>query len=195
MIQWVVNKNLNFIKNELGIVDEYKIDDIRYGLETLIGETFKLTVIMSLSILIGKGIEFFTVTALLFTIRTAIGGTHAKSLMGCLVKSTILYMFLFFVSSKIHTIPIIVNYVCIAIIMYVLSTVKYKTKLDKSGNDEKKNLFLRLRLICTAGGFLLLTGFWFNSLYSLVFFTESIMILDYLKVRREENAKEIRVKE
>lgn len=67
MFQNLVKMNVNFISNQLKITDEDKIDEIRYGIETILGEVFKLTVIFLVSLYINKEIEFIVVF-LLFSI-------------------------------------------------------------------------------------------------------------------------------
>ena len=96
MFQNLVKMNVNFISNKLKITDEDKIDEIRYGIETILGEVFKLTVIFLVSLYINKELEFIIVFLLFSNIRTAIGGSHAKSLMGCLVKSLLLFLTLYY---------------------------------------------------------------------------------------------------
>lgn len=186
MFQNLVKMNVNFISNQLKITDEDKIDEIRYGVETILGEVFKLTVIFLVSLYINKEIEFIVVFLLFSNIRTAIGGSHAKSLMGCLVQSLLLFLALYYIADKIPYIPLLIEVTVIPSIIFVLSTVKYKTKIDQSGNDEIKNKKLRLKLIIKSLIALIISRIFFINLYNLIFITLVSIIIDYLRVRREE---------
>lgn len=183
MLQTIVRTNVHFITKEMKITDEYEIDKIRFGIETILGEVFKLSIIFLISLLINKGIEFFIVLSLLLSIRTTIGGSHAKSLIGCLFTSLLLFIILYYFSYKITNVPYFIEITIIPVIIFVLSTVKYKNKIDKSGNNEEKNKILRIKLISIASIALVISRFFFYEAYSLILITETIIILDYLKVR------------
>lgn len=186
MFQNLVKMNVNFISNQLKITDEDKIDEIRYGIETILGEVFKLTVIFLVSLFIGKEIEFCVVFLLLANIRSVIGGSHAKSLMGCLFTSLLLFLTLYYISDKITYIPVLIEVIVIPIIIFVLSTVKYKNKIDQSGSDDVKNKRLRIKLIVISLTSLVISKIFFIHLYNLIFITLVSIIIDYLRVRREE---------
>ena len=106
--------------------------------------------------------------------------------MGCLVQSLLLFLVLYYIADKITYIPILIEVIVIPSIIFVLSTVKYKTKIDQSGNDEIKNKRLRIKLIIKSLIALIISRIFFIHLYNLIFITLVSIIIDYLRVRREE---------
>lgn len=106
--------------------------------------------------------------------------------MGCLVKSLLLFLTLYYIADKIPYIPLLIELIVIPSILFVLSTVKYKTKIDQSGDNEIKNKKLRIKLISKAVIVLIISRIFFINLYNLIFITLVSIIIDYLRVRREE---------
>ncbi|MDU1854158.1 MAG: hypothetical protein E6789_01435, partial [Clostridium baratii] len=98
----------------------------------------------------------------------------------------LLFLVLYYIAYKITYIPILIEVIVIPSIIFVLSTVKYKTKIDQSGNDEIKNKRLRIKLIIKSLIALIISRIFFIHLYNLIFITLVSIIIDYLRVRREE---------
>lgn len=148
----------------------------------LIGELCKIIIVYIISFIINKQIEFLIVMSLMISIRGAIGGGHAKSFIGCIVKSSIVLISLFLLASKIKEIPTMVEIIIIPIIIIVLKKVKYKIKLDKSGTNELKNKGLRKKLISIVILYIFVFKSFLEQYYSLVFITICFIVIDYLRM-------------
>ncbi|SHJ41814.1 accessory gene regulator B [Clostridium cavendishii DSM 21758] len=146
MILKIVRKITDFIAKANNITDEYKIDRIRYGIEVIVKEGIKFTSLLLISILFHKVPEFIIITALIVGIRRRIGGGHCKGFVSCFVKTSIFYISIFLISSNISRINIIGQVVISLITIYVLLTVKYKTKLVAEGN-RNQNFKIKLKVI------------------------------------------------
>lgn len=180
MIQTIVKKNTSFITKELNIDDNIQIDKIKYGLELLLSEMFKLSILLIEAIFINKVAEFILITLLLCSIRTAIGGSHSKSFNGCMIKSICIYNFLYLLSASIKEIPLMISILSILFIIIVLSQVTYKNKINTKINSKEKNIKLRVKLVLISISSILITMFFIKDICNLTIYTQLIIIIDYL---------------
>ena len=119
-----IKKQLNFIVSNLGLTDIYEIDKIRYGLEVFYGETSKILIMITFSILLGKLPAFILMITLLMLIRPYIGGSHAKSYFSCMVQSNLSFITIYYLSYIIPTINIYINAIFILFFIIVARTFK-----------------------------------------------------------------------
>lgn len=184
MLQKAVRWNVNFIVKALNITDKYEIDRIRYGVETLLGESTKTVIIFILSLFSGRTIDFLIVSSMMILFRSKIGGTHAKSFTGCLIRTLVLFYILYFLGDLTVNMPLWIQVVITVLIGAVLSTVKYKTKLDDSGKDETMNKKLRIQLIIVATLSIAICKIFYSKAIGLLLVTLSYIILDYIYMKR-----------
>lgn len=184
MLQKAVRWNVNFIVKALNITDKYEIDRIRYGVETLLGELTKTVVIFTISLFTGRVIDFFIVSSMMILFRSKIGGTHAKSYTRCLIRTLVLFYVLYFLGDMTVNMPLFIQVVITLLIGAVLSTVKYKTKLDDSGKDETMNKKLRIQLLIVAALSIAICKIFYSKAIGLLFVTLSYIILDYIYMKR-----------
>lgn len=180
MIKKIVNFNLKFIELNLGINDYYKLDRIRYGLEVFFGELIKFMIILTMSIAIKKVNEFFIILFMLISIRCKIGGTHARSFNGCLVKSIIKFLFLYCVGDLVN-IPEVLVYIIIFLTIIVLFKLKYKTKVGNI-NDSQMDNRLKVEVVSAIVISMILIKKYLYSYYNLLLITQLYILLDYLKI-------------
>lgn len=180
MIKKIVNFNLKFIELNLGINDYYKLDRIRYGLEVFFGELIKFMIILTISIAIKKVNEFFIILFMLILIRCKIGGTHARSFNGCLVKSIIKFLFLYCVGDLVD-IPEVLVYIIIFLTIIVLFKLKYKTKVGNI-NDLQMDNRLKVEVVSVIVISMILIKKYLYSYYNLLLLTQLYILLDYLKI-------------
>lgn len=180
MLKAAVKWNVDFITKVLDITDQYEIDRIRYGIETLIGEGIKTLVVFISSLLINKGLEFCLVYFMMILFRSKIGGTHAKSFMGCLIRSFILFNVLFIFGDLIVTMPLIIKVLIILFALIVFSRAKYRTRLDKSGKDETLNRKLRVQLIFSMILLIIIGNIFFKDVSTLLLMTLLYIVVDHI---------------
>lgn len=126
-----IKKQLDFIVNTTGKTDIYEIDNIRYGLEVLYGEFFKLLIMFIVSLLLNKFSVFILLIILLILIRPLIGGSHAKTYIVCMIQSNILFIaiyYLAYILPKVNTFIHIIIITLSIIIVRVFNPVNPKRK-------------------------------------------------------------------
>lgn len=128
-LEFVVNNLLVFLEKELNLDNNSK-EKIRYGLDVLIGEMLKLIAIFLISLYLNKVQEFFIILTSFFIIRVKIGGTHAKTYMGCLSRSIATFCLLYFIGEKI-TVNINITILCIVVSCIIINKIKLKDKYDR----------------------------------------------------------------
>ncbi|MGL5634386.1 MAG: accessory gene regulator B family protein [Sarcina sp.] len=135
-MEFIVNNLLVFLEKELGLDSKSK-EKIRYGLDVLVGEMVKLIVIFLVSLYLNKVQEFFIILASFFIIRIRIGGTHAKTYMGCLLRSIFNFCLIYFIADKI-TISTSVAILFTVISCILITKIELKDKYDRIIDTQKK---------------------------------------------------------
>jgi len=143
MISILVKKIVNFIATESNIEDIYYLDRIRYGVEIFISEGIKFFIILLISIMLKRLPEFFIITVLILGVRTKLGGGHCKSFARCFIKTTGIYLSMYFLSSII-IIPRFIRVLILVSVIATIFTAKYRTKI-KAIEDPK--VILKLKLV------------------------------------------------
>jgi len=108
MKQNILNHCLGFISSNRPDIDEIKLDEIRYGLEAIYMTITKTVVIFTISIILDIFIEMFLLLLFFNILRTTGFGLHATKSWICLLSSTLIFIFLPFIS-KIIYIPIFIK--------------------------------------------------------------------------------------
>ncbi|MBE6061014.1 accessory gene regulator B family protein [Clostridium sp. UBA5988] len=143
MINILVKNIVNFIATESNIEDIYYLDRIRYGVEIFISEGIKFFIILLISIMLKRLPEFFIITVLILGVRTKLGGGHCKSFARCFIKTTVIYLSMYFLSSII-IIPRLIRILILVSVVATIFTAKYRTKI-KAIEAPKVILKLKLR--------------------------------------------------
>ncbi|MGL5067522.1 MAG: accessory gene regulator B family protein [Sarcina sp.] len=175
----MTNRILSFLEQELCLEDNVK-EKIRYGLEVLIGEGIKLIIIFLISLYFGKGQEFFIVMGV-FLLRIYIGGTHAKTYMGCLLRSIFNFLLIYFLG-EVVPINLKGSIILILICISIIPSIQYKDKFNKP-IKHKSNKRLNCELI-----FMILVGAGIVKIivpenYNLLIITLIYIFCDYLILR------------
>ena len=108
MKQNVLGYCLNLISNTRPDIDEIKLDEIRYGLEAIYITLTKTVVIFTLAIILDIFKEMFLLLLFFNILRTTGFGLHATKGWICLLSSSLIFIFLPFIS-KIITIPLLIK--------------------------------------------------------------------------------------
>lgn len=108
MKQNVLGYCLNLISDTRPDIDDIKLDEIRYGLEAIYITLTKTVVIFTLAIILNIFKEMFLLLLFFNILRTTGFGLHATKGWICLLSSSLVFIFLPFIS-KMITIPIFIK--------------------------------------------------------------------------------------
>ncbi len=86
--------------------------------------------------------EFFIITVLILGVRTKLGGGHCKSFARCFIKTTGIYLSMYFLSSII-IIPRLIRVLILVSVIATIFTAKYRTKIKAI---EAPKVILKLKL-------------------------------------------------
>ena len=162
MVKKLVQINLNFIKNNTEINDIYELDKIRYGLEVFFNDLLKFIVIFLISFYLNKSFAFLIITFLFLGIRIFIGGSHRKTVMGCLIHSTCLYLATYYLANIFpNSIKINIIIIIIALILILkydpINRHRKKTATFLKKSNQKYIALLNICVWCLVSNFLLPT--------------------------------------
>ena len=92
MVDEICNRLTLRIKKEIPDVDDERAEVINYGLQLLIGEIPKTLIIIGIAWILG--VLDLTILALILMLpyRTAAGGVHLKTHIGCIVATSVFYI-------------------------------------------------------------------------------------------------------
>ena len=92
MVDEICNRLTLRIKKEIPDVDDERAEVINYGLQLLIGEIPKTLIIIGIAWILG--VLDLTILALILMLpyRTASGGVHLKTHIGCIVATSVFYI-------------------------------------------------------------------------------------------------------
>ncbi|MBS4958765.1 MAG: accessory gene regulator B family protein [Clostridium sp.] len=188
-----IKKQLDFIVNTTGKTDIYEIDNIRYGLEVLYGEFFKLLIMFIISLLLNKFSVFILLIILLILIRPLIGGSHAKTYIGCMIQSNILFISIYYLA---YTLPKINTFIHIIIITLSIIIVRVFNPVNpkrKTINTHYKNFkFKNVVTIVLIGWFVISTLFLSNYYIKCGLLLILYIIIDFFK-EAYKNEKKITI--
>ena len=188
-----IKKQLDFIVNTTGKTDIYEIDNIRYGLEVLYGEFFKLLIMFIISLLLNKFSVFILLIILLILIRPLIGGSHAKTYIGCMIQSNILFISIYYLA---YTLPKINTFIHIIIITLSIIIVRVFNPVNpkrKTINTHYKNFkFKNIVTIVLIGWFVISTLFLSNYYIKCGLLLILYIIIDFFK-EAYKNEKKITI--
>lgn len=81
----------NKIKAKLPDIDQERLEIINYGLQLFIGEIPKIFIIIAIAFFLGVGWLTLLAYILILPYRSASGGFHLKTHIGCIIGSTIFF--------------------------------------------------------------------------------------------------------
>ena len=81
----------NRIRKEMLDIDDEKAEVINYGLQNIIGEIPKTFLVLAIAYFFGILKETLITFLLLIPYKSASGGLHLKTHLGCIIATTIFY--------------------------------------------------------------------------------------------------------
>ena len=101
MIEKICTFLTNRIKKEMPEIDEERAEVINYGLQNIIGEIPKVFLLFGMAFLLGILKEIVFMFIALAPYRSASGGIHLKTHIGCIIGTTLFYCGTVFLSQNI----------------------------------------------------------------------------------------------
>lgn len=188
-----IKKQLDFIVNTTGKTDIYEIDNIRYGLEVLYGEFFKLLIMFIISLLLNKFSVFILLIILLILIRPLIGGSHAKTYTGCMIQSNILFISIYYLAYILPKVNTFIHIIIITLSIIIVRVFNPVNPKRKTVNTHYKNFkFKNIVTIVLISWFVISTLFLSNYYIKCGLLLILYIIIDFFK-EAYKNEKKITI--
>lgn len=142
VIDILADKISLFIKDNTKFKSEDDVAKMKYSLQIIFGESFKLTVLLILFLIIGNLKYLLFSMGILFTTRPLIGGYHFKTVMGCLISSIIFFLITCIIGPIIPKLNILAYYIIsIIIILIVFLKSPFPNRVRPIKNKKRKQTF------------------------------------------------------
>ena len=112
--------------------DAFYEDEIRYGLEIVLGGLIQIVIIMAIALLLGMGEEVLAIITSTALFRRYSGGPHCQAYYRCTITSLITFIVLAYISSHIPTIYLPVYMAGVSIL--VILVIHYYVPVDNPIN-------------------------------------------------------------
>lgn len=154
-MQIIVNALLSKIREYNPELNEAQINSRRFGLESLINEMSKALLYLLIFTVFSLAGYYLLSLLIYSTIRLATGGYHAKSYLGCLIVSFIVFIVTVF-SGQYIDLTIMERSIILAvslIITIIFAPVKHKNTTRKNIAKARSFKLLSVVLVVFWGGF------------------------------------------
>ena len=105
----------NRIRKEMPEIDDERAEVINYGIQIIIGEVPKVFIMLAVGLVLGIFKETLLSFLFLIPYRGASGGFHAKTHIGCILSTCIMYCGVAFISKYI-VLTEVIKYIIIGIV-------------------------------------------------------------------------------
>ena len=148
-MQIIVNALLSKIKEYNPELNEAQINSRRFGLETLVNELSKALIYLIIAAIFSLTGYYLLSLFIYSTLRLATGGYHAKSYIGCLVSSFIVFAAAIFAGQYVEMTVWMQAAALIAafVITLIFAPVKHKNTTRKNLANLKRYRLLSLVLV------------------------------------------------
>lgn len=191
MTNTFVKKQVDYIVKNAKITDIYEIDRIRFGIEVFYNETIKIMVMLTIAIILNKLLPFIIMFSLLILIRPHIGGSHAKSLMECMVKSNLAFFIIYILGSIIPKFNLAFQLFFVISSIYFVFKYKPVNPLRKKINTSYKKVKFKYIVAFTVLSWFLVSNIFLSSyLINCGWLIIIYILIDFLKeVYKREKVK------
>lgn len=160
-----IKKQVAFIAKNANLTDIYEIDRIRYGLEVFYSETSKIIIMILISIILDKLLAFTLMIILLSLIRPHIGGSHAKTYLGCLIQSNLSFITIYYLAYVLPHINILVQCLIISLSVIAINKLKPVNASRKKINSQYNRIHFKTIVTITLIIWLILSNIFLNTYY------------------------------
>ena len=157
--KFVISKSLNMISDIYPDYNDSKIDEIRYGLESIYLSLTKVVVILLITLLLGIFKEAVIVLLFFNGLRTTAFGIHATKSWMCWISSSIFFIGIPYLCIYVN-IPIIIQYIMIG--LSILCFLFYAPADTKKRPLVRKNRRIKFKVLTLIIAFIYLIIF-FNT--------------------------------
>ncbi len=157
---FVINKSLNMINEIYPDYDKVKMDEIRYGLESIYLSLTKVVVILFATLLLGIFKEAVIVLLFFNILRAAAFGIHASKSWMCWVSSSILFIGIPYLCIYMR-LPYIIHYLIISICVLVF--ILYAPADTKKRPLVRKNRRIKFKLLTLLFAFIYVVVFFYTN--------------------------------
>ena len=152
MIDVLSHKLTNQIKNNFPEIDEQKAEIINFGIQSIVSEISKTTIILTVAYFLGVLNLILTAIVAFGVYRTFAGGFHAKSHLACLLTNSMLFFSIVYLSLFLeHYLAFIYIMIylfnCYVVYFYAPADVEEKPILS---NKLKKKLKLKSFIVMSS---------------------------------------------
>lgn len=161
MIDKITQSLTNKIRKEMPDVDDERAEVINYGLQILLGEVPKIFIMLGIAYILGVFRLSLITFLILLPYRSASGGFHLKTHIGCIISTTTFYCGVAFLSKSIILDDIAKYLLIVAVAVFGIIMIKLYAPADtenvpivsKKARKQKRILsyiFLIIGLIISA---------------------------------------------
>lgn len=189
MISILSNKITLYIKENSNIKADEDLEKITYALQAIIGETFKITVLICLFLTLGKINYFLFSIMILFTLRTFVGGYHCDTTLECLLYSTILFLITSLIGPMLPIFNILFYYSISALSILIVTIYAPFFNKKRPIKSKKRRWIIKLISIFVTIFWLSILLFYINSspYLNCGFLTIILVVIQFLLTRKESN--------
>ena len=189
MIGTLSSKMTQYIKKNSSIKTDADLEKINYALQAIMGETFKIAVLIGLFLILGKTNYLLFSMMILFTLRTFVGGYHCDTPLKCLLYSTILFLITSLIGPMLPVFNILFYYTISALSILVVAIYAPFLNKIRPIKSKKRRWIIKLLSIFVTIFWLGILLFYVNSSHYLNcgFLTIILEVIQFLLTREEYN--------
>lgn len=116
MIERICIYLTNKIREKNPDMDDEKTEVINFGLQLIIGEIPKIILLIGIAFLLGVGPLTLLAFVLILPFKSASGGFHLKTHLGCIIGTILFYCGNVFISQNLVFEPVYLKYIVIALV-------------------------------------------------------------------------------
>ncbi|MCY6355222.1 accessory gene regulator ArgB-like protein [Clostridium sp. ZS2-4] len=189
MINTLSSKITGYIEKNSNIHDTDNLAKINYALQAVLGETFKIVILISLFLIIGRINYLLFSMAILFTTRIFLGGYHCNTTMSCLFASIIMFLITSLVGPLLPKLNILIYYLAaILSVLIVIFNAPFPNKYRPIKNQKRKQTLKYLSTFFTISWSIILLFYVKDTAYlNCGFLTIILEIIQVIPTRKENN--------
>ncbi len=189
MINTLSSKITGYIEKNSNIHDTDNLEKINYALQVVLGDTFKIVILISLFLMIGRINYLLFSMVILFTIRIFLGGYHCSTIMSCLFASAIIFLITSLVGPMLPKLNILFYYLAaIFSVLIVIFNAPFPNKYRPIKSKKRKQILKFLSTFFTISWLIILLFYVKDTAYlNCGFLTIILEILQIIPTRKETN--------
>lgn len=141
MINTLSYRITSYIKKNSSIKKNEDLEKVNYALQAILGETFKIIILISLFLILGRINYLLLSMTILFTTRIFMGGYHCSTTMRCLFASTIIFLITSLLGPMLPKLNILFYYsVAVFSVLIVIFNAPFPNKYRPIKSKKRKQI-------------------------------------------------------